>query len=73
VGDQAGDVRLAGHSRVVDPWGEVLVEAGEDEGVTFCDVDLGVVPATRAEFPVLADRRLGTAPPPLRTASQKEA
>jgi predicted amidohydrolase len=58
VGEQADGVRLAGHSRVVDPWGEVLVEAGEDEGVTFCDIDRSVVAAARAEFPVLADRRL---------------
>ncbi|MEU5690857.1 carbon-nitrogen family hydrolase [Actinosynnema sp. NPDC020468] len=58
VGDQGG-VGLAGHSRVVDPWGEVLVEAGVDEGVTTCVVDPGVVHRVRAEFPVLADRRFG--------------
>lgn len=51
-----GDVRLGGHSRVVDPWGTVLVEAGVDEGITYCDVDPGVVRAVRDEFPVLADR-----------------
>jgi predicted amidohydrolase len=58
VGQQAGGVRLAGHSRVVDPWGEVLAEAGEDEGVAICDIDTGVVASARTEFPVLADRRL---------------
>ncbi|WP_214366442.1 carbon-nitrogen family hydrolase [Pseudonocardia sp. H11422] len=61
VGEQADGVRLAGHSRIVDPWGEVLVEAGEDEGVTFCDIDTAVIEAARTEFPVLADRRLVSA------------
>lgn len=55
VGSQSG-VDLAGHSRVVDPWGDVLVEAGDDEGVTFCDVDPSVVASVRKEFPVLGDR-----------------
>ncbi|SOD60397.1 Predicted amidohydrolase [Streptomyces zhaozhouensis] len=55
VGEQDG-VRLGGHSRVVDPWGEVLVEAGDAEGVSYCDVDPDVVPAVRREFPVLDDR-----------------
>jgi predicted amidohydrolase len=58
VGVQDGGVLLGGHSRVVDPWGEVLAEAGDAEGVTFCDADPAVVPAVREEFPVLADRAL---------------
>ncbi|MFI6984990.1 carbon-nitrogen family hydrolase [Embleya sp. NPDC050154] len=57
VGTQDGGVELGGHSRVVDPWGKVLAEAGTAEGVTFCDVDPAVVDTVRAEFPVLADRR----------------
>jgi predicted amidohydrolase len=55
VGVQAG-TRLGGHSCVVDPWGEVLAEAGDDEGLTTVDVDPAVIAATRAEFPVLNDR-----------------
>ncbi|WP_448627665.1 nitrilase-related carbon-nitrogen hydrolase [Geodermatophilus sp. URMC 64] len=61
VGEQDGGVVLGGHSRVVDPWGEVLAEAGDDEGLTVVDVDPDVVSRVRAEFPVLADRRLGGA------------
>jgi predicted amidohydrolase len=55
AGTQAG-VKLAGHSRVVDPWGTVLAEAGEDEDIVYCDIDPGIVPAVREEFPVLGDR-----------------
>lgn len=58
VGVQDGGVELGGYSRVVDPWGAVLAEAGGEEGITFCDVDPAVVTKVRAEFPVLADRRL---------------
>jgi predicted amidohydrolase len=57
VGEQAG-VRLAGHSRVVDPWGDILAEAGNREGITFAEIDTAVIAAARTEFPVLADRRL---------------
>lgn len=57
VGEQFG-VQVGGYSRIVDPWGNVLVEAGTDEGVTFCDIDPGIVDSAREEFPVLADRRI---------------
>ncbi|MDQ1602793.1 MAG: hypothetical protein QOE01_638 [Actinomycetota bacterium] len=53
-----GGVPQAGHSIVVDPWGEVLAEAGTDEEVLVSDIDLGRVQETREKFPVLADRRL---------------
>lgn len=56
VGEQQG-VALGGHSRIVDPWGEVLVEAGADEGFTFADLDPTLPQRVRAEFPALADRR----------------
>jgi predicted amidohydrolase len=55
TGTQDG-VELGGHSRVVDPWGTVLAEAGTEEGITFCEADPGVVAGVREQFPVLADR-----------------
>ncbi|MBC3190368.1 carbon-nitrogen family hydrolase [Pseudonocardia sp. C8] len=54
-GTQNG-VALGGHSRVVDPWGEVVAEAGADEEVLIVDIDPARVGRTRTEFPVLADR-----------------
>ncbi|UQA94349.1 carbon-nitrogen family hydrolase [Streptomyces halobius] len=53
------DVEQAGHSVVVDPWGEVLAEAGPDEEVLTVDLDPSEVAKTRADFPVLRDRVLG--------------
>ena len=51
-------VRMGGHSQVLDATGAVLAEAGEKEEVLVVDVDLAAVDAWRAQFPVLADRRL---------------
>lgn len=44
---------------MVDPWGEVLAEAGPGEEVLTVDLDPAKVPETRAQFPALKDRRLG--------------
>ncbi|WP_030794808.1 carbon-nitrogen family hydrolase [Streptomyces sp. NRRL S-920] len=60
-GTHAG-VPQAGHSLVVDPWGEVLAEAGDGEEVLTVDIDPGKVAATREQFPALKDRLLGRAP-----------
>jgi predicted amidohydrolase len=58
VGMQEG-VELAGHSVVIDPWGQVIAEAGTEEEVLTVDLDLALVAKIRDEFPVLRDRRLG--------------
>ncbi|MGP3924496.1 carbon-nitrogen family hydrolase [Streptomyces sp. 8N616] len=60
-----GGVEQAGHSQVVDPWGEVLAEAGEAEQVLSVELDPAKVAETREQFPVLRDRVLGL-PEPLR-------
>jgi predicted amidohydrolase len=60
-----GGVEQAGHSLVVDPWGEVLAEAGTGEEVLTVDFDPGTVAKTRADFPVLRDRLMGIQPPAL--------
>jgi deaminated glutathione amidase len=46
-----------GHSLVVDPWGEVLLDMGEGEGLGFVDIDLARVDAVRAQIPVHLNRR----------------
>ncbi|WNM28971.1 carbon-nitrogen family hydrolase [Streptomyces sp. Li-HN-5-11] len=62
AGTHAG-VPQAGHSIVVDPWGEVLAEAGADEEILTVDLDPGKAAATREQFPALKDRVLGLRPP----------
>ncbi|WP_417462147.1 carbon-nitrogen hydrolase family protein [Kordiimonas sp.] len=42
-----------GHSLAIDPWGEVLADAGEEVGVTFVDLDLAKVAEARQKVPSL--------------------
>jgi deaminated glutathione amidase len=52
--------RSHGHSMIVGPWGDVLVEAPEEgSGVWFADVDVGTIRRVRTELPALEHRRLG--------------
>jgi predicted amidohydrolase len=46
-----------GHSLLIDPWGEILLDMGEQVGVAFADVDLGRIAEVRARVPALAHRR----------------
>ena len=47
-----------GHSMIVDPNGQVLIEAGENiETVLVCDLDLDLVEEVRHTLPLLKDRR----------------
>jgi len=46
-----------GHSLVVDPWGEVLLDMGEGEGVGFADLDMARLADVRARIPALKNRR----------------
>ncbi|MET9355183.1 carbon-nitrogen family hydrolase [Streptomyces sp. NPDC006617] len=62
AGTHAG-VPQAGHSIVVDPWGEVLAQAGADEEVLTVEFDPVKVARTREQFPALKDRVLGLEPP----------
>ncbi|MGW5210496.1 carbon-nitrogen family hydrolase [Streptomyces sp. NPDC004051] len=62
AGTHAG-IPQAGHSIVVDPWGEVLAEAGPDEQVLTVDFDPAKVAKTREQFPALKDRVLGLPTP----------
>lgn len=64
AGTHAG-VEQSGHSIVVDPWGEVLAQAGAGEEVLAVEFDPARVATTREQFPALKDRRLGLAPPRL--------
>ncbi|GAO38088.1 putative hydrolase [Sphingomonas changbaiensis NBRC 104936] len=46
-----------GHSLVVDPWGEVLLDMGDAPGLGFVDLDLEKVKAVRSRVPAIDHRR----------------
>ena len=47
-----------GHSRVVDPWGEVVLDlGGEKPGLGFAEIDPARTATVRAQLPSLANRR----------------
>jgi predicted amidohydrolase len=50
--------RYTGHSLVVDPLGDVLVEGGDDAEVLSVELDLDAVAGARRTNPSLANRRL---------------
>ena len=58
VGEHADGRRTYGHSLVVDPWGEVLLDMGGDKpGLGFAEIDLARIAEVRAQLPSLANRR----------------
>jgi predicted amidohydrolase len=48
---------FGGHSAAVDPWSQVLVEGGDEQGVSVATLDLDEVARSRSLFPFLDDRR----------------
>jgi omega-amidase len=46
-----------GHSTIVDPWGELVVEGGEQEILLTATIDTGLVAEVRERIPIFADRR----------------
>ena len=46
-----------GHSLVVGPWGDVLLDMGEGAGLGFCDLEDAQVADARSRIPVIAHRR----------------
>lgn len=51
------DTTFCGHSCIIDPWGETVVEGGEAEMLLTAEIDLARVATVRAQIPVFRDRR----------------
>jgi deaminated glutathione amidase len=56
-GEHEDGRRTFGHSLVIDPWGETLLDMGEGEGLGFAELDLSRLAEVRAQIPVHANRR----------------
>jgi len=46
-----------GHSLVVDPWGEVVLDMGTTPGLAFVDLNLDKILEVRQQIPVHQNRR----------------
>jgi len=57
VGRHEDGRQTFGHSLVVDPWGEVLLDMGEEVGVGFADIELSRISDVRSRIPALNHRR----------------
>jgi N-carbamoylputrescine amidase len=54
---QEKDAVILGQSRVVDPWGKVIVSAGEKEGIVHCELDRSKLLGLRQTTSILRDRQ----------------
>lgn len=62
VGAHENGRETYGHSLIVDPWGHVLAEAGDDDDLILADLDVSLVQKARAQIPALAHGRGFTTP-----------
>jgi predicted amidohydrolase len=51
-----------GHSMIVSPWGEIMADAGEDQGIIYADLDLSLVESTRARVPSILSNQTFSEP-----------
>ncbi len=56
-GDHPGNRKTYGHSLIVDPWGEVIADGGEDIGFIIADIDLTKVDEARSKIPSIRHDR----------------
>ena len=57
VGHHEDGRNTFGHSLVVDPWGDVLLDMGDDSGVGFAEIELSRISDVRSRIPALNHRR----------------
>lgn len=57
TGEHADGRATHGHSLVIDPWGEVMLDMGEAPGVRFAEIDPARVAHVRARISALQHRR----------------
>ncbi len=56
-GEHEDGRKTYGHSLVIDPWGDVLLDMNNQSGLGFASIDLEKVSETRKKLPSLANQR----------------
>ncbi len=54
---QPNNSQCYGHSAIIDPWGTVIAQASDTEGVIVADLDFDYLTRLRRQLPSLANRR----------------
>ena len=57
IGSVEGGGECYGHSLIIDPWGNVLADGGDQPGVAIAEIDLDAVAAARGKIPSLGHDR----------------
>lgn len=52
-----GTYQFLGHSAIIDPWGNTVIEGGESELLLTATIETDMVAEVRAKIPVFRDRR----------------
>jgi predicted amidohydrolase len=56
-GEHPGNRTTYGHSLIVDPWGDVLADGGDEPGIVYADIDPARVDRVRSMLPCLEHDR----------------
>ena len=48
-----------GHSMVVDPWGDIIAQCSDKEGITLCELDFDYLDKVRSNMNCLSHMRTG--------------
>ncbi|MFC1673929.1 carbon-nitrogen hydrolase family protein [Pseudomonadota bacterium] len=57
TGTHAGGRQTYGHALIIDPWGEVIADAGTEPGIVIADIDPAKVIEARTKVPSLTHTR----------------
>ncbi|MDQ3780767.1 MAG: carbon-nitrogen hydrolase family protein, partial [Chloroflexota bacterium] len=57
IGPHEPNARCYGHALIIDPWGTVLADAPDREGVVVANLDFAYQRELRTQLPSLANRR----------------
>jgi predicted amidohydrolase len=69
-GTLSGGSQCFGHSLIVDPWGRILADGGDSEGIIVAELDLSEVEKTRRRIPSLLHDRPFSIVAPQRLAAE---
>jgi deaminated glutathione amidase len=61
-GTLPGGAECFGHSLIIDPWGRILADGGDTEGVILAEIDPAQVAAARGRIPALSHDRAFAGP-----------